>query len=78
MCTGADDYAPNSSATGPVRFDGTVAAYSGLYSGITAYIVDKFQYFGIESSYISGDPISSGARFNNITLTGLGVTTTTR
>ncbi|MFN7900745.1 MAG: hypothetical protein ACK5N0_13995 [Synechococcaceae cyanobacterium] len=32
--------------------------------------------FGIDSNYISGDPISSSATFNNTTLTGLGFTIT--
>jgi hypothetical protein len=63
------------SISGPSSFIADTIT-GGSISGIALSLQGSTQYFGISTSYNSGEPITSGITFSNTTLSTMGFTTT--
>ncbi|MFN9659678.1 MAG: hypothetical protein ACK6BC_04780 [Cyanobacteriota bacterium] len=75
MCTGPNLTQPVYLISGPSTFTGTSDIYPGTsVSGLVTGVVAGIQRFVMESTYVSGSPIVSGATFTGVTLADLGLT----
>lgn len=76
VCTGLDITDRKYQVSGPTAINGTVNTNppSGIASGLSTYLSSTT--FVIQSSYISGNPITTGATFSGTTLAALGFTAT--
>lgn len=75
MCTGPNVTYPVYQISGPSTFTGTADLYPGTsISGISTGVVAGIGRFVMDSSYVSGSPIVSGATYAGQTLASLGLT----
>ncbi|MFM6129137.1 MAG: hypothetical protein ACKPBV_10400 [Sphaerospermopsis kisseleviana] len=75
VCTGDTSPSINTAPkTGPVSFGGSTALFpASSASGLGSIFLANF-YYGIDSSYIVGQPFLSSATFNNTNLAAQGFT----
>jgi hypothetical protein len=74
MCTGPNATYPVYQISGPPVFTGSSDLYPATsVSGISAGVVSGIQRFVIDSAYVSGTPIVSGATFVGKSLSDLGL-----
>jgi hypothetical protein len=78
ICTGDASILDLYSITGPGSFGSGGQVFGSSSTGLGTGFSGNFGsgIFGIDPSYISGDPIISSVTFNNTTLSGLGINTT--
>ena len=74
LCTGSNADLPGYRITGPTTFDGSISVGGQGISGISTFLYGLEQGFYIDSSYVAGTPIVSGATYFGTTLSQLGFT----
>lgn len=77
ICTGPSNFVDTFSISGPTSLSSGVLSVSpaDATSGTTVLLVGSAQLIGVESSYVSGAPLLSSARFNGRSLADFGFNT---